>query len=124
VGLVNAVSSICESEIACSSKADSLRRVAAEMIERGKDQPGMRLRASIHAALRARAHETYDEARCTALIKLMAQAGAWQTPNLVLGTQSAFRHDSTEFIQRWIQYMPEGDAQTAARDARGTADRT
>jgi len=110
-------------EVACSSKADSLRMVAAQMIEHGQDQPGMRLRGSIHSALRPRAHETYDEARCTALIQLMAQAGAWQTPNLVLGTQSAFRHDSTEFIQRWIQYMPEDQRQrlrgTAAGPPRG-----
>ena len=94
-------------EIACSSKADSLRAVAAEMIARGKDTAGMRLRSSIHAALRPRAWDTYDEARCSALIRQMAQAGAWQTPNIVLSTQAYFGHDTTEFTQRWVKYLPE-----------------
>jgi hypothetical protein len=95
-------------EIACSSKADSLRRVAANMIEAGKDSAGMPLRSAIHARLRPRAYETYDEARCRALIQQMVQAGAWQTPNLVLATQSAFRHDTSETFQRWVQYLPAG----------------
>jgi imidazolonepropionase-like amidohydrolase len=95
-------------EIACSSKADSLRRVAADMIEAGKDSAGMPLRSAIHVRLRPRAYETYDEARCRALIQQMVQAGAWQTPNLVLATQAAFRHDTTEAFQRWVQYLPAG----------------
>jgi hypothetical protein len=95
-------------EIACSSKADSLRRVAADMIEAGKDSAGMPLRSAIHARLRPRAYETYDETRCRALIQQMVQAGAWQTPNLVLATQAAFRHDTTDAFQRWVQYLPSG----------------
>lgn len=95
-------------EVACSSKADSLRAVAGQMIERGQDQPGRLLRASIHAALRPRAYDTYDASRCDALIQLMAQAGVWQTPNLVLATQGVFRHDTTDFLQKWLAYMPEG----------------
>jgi imidazolonepropionase-like amidohydrolase len=93
-------------EIACSSKADSLRAVAKQMIESGQDQPGMRLRSNIHGTLRPVAYDTYDEGRCSALIRQMAQAGAWQTPNLVLATQGAFRHDTSDFIQRWVKYMP------------------
>ena len=95
-------------EIACSSKADSLRGVAAAMIERGKDSPGMQVRSSIHAALRPRAYETYEEGQCSALIQQMAQAGAWQTPNIVLASQQAFRHDTTTFFQRWVLYLPAG----------------
>lgn len=95
-------------EVSCSSKADSLRAVAMQMIEAGKDEPGMRVRANTHAAVRPRAYDTYDEARCSALIRQMAQAGAWQTPNLVLATQGLFRHDSTAFFQRWVKYVPEG----------------
>jgi hypothetical protein len=67
----------------------------------------MPLRAAVHNAIRPRAYETYDEAKCEALIRMMGQAGVWQTPNLVLGTQGAFRHDTTQFIQRWVQYLPE-----------------
>jgi imidazolonepropionase-like amidohydrolase len=93
-------------DIACSSKADSLRAVAREMIAAGKDAQGSQVRGSIHAALRPRAYDTYDPARCGALIRQMAQAGVWQTPNLVLATQSMFRHDTTEFIQRWAKYIP------------------
>ena len=95
-------------EIACSSKADSLRGVAANMIEQGKDSAGMRVRSSIHGALRPRAYETYDATRCSALIQQMAQAGTWQTPNIVLASQVAFRHDTTTFFQRWVQYLPAG----------------
>jgi imidazolonepropionase-like amidohydrolase len=95
-------------EIACSSKSDSLRGVAAAMIDQGKDSAGMRLRSAIHAALRPRAYETYDEARCSALILQMARAGAWQTPNIVLASQQAFHHDTTNFFQRWVQYLPAG----------------
>src|SRR5688572_6473957 len=102
-------------EIACSSKADSLRAVAKRMIESGRDQPGMRLRALIHSTLRPVAYDTYDETRCAALMRQMAQAGAWQTPNLVLATQGAFRHDTTDFIQRWVKYMPEGIRNTWRR---------
>lgn len=94
-------------EIACSGKADSLRSVARRMIEQGQDQPGMRLRASIHSALRPVAYATYDEATCARVIAGLAGAGAWQTPNLVLSTQGAFRHDTTESFQRWVRFMPE-----------------
>lgn len=104
-------------EIACSSKADSLRAVAMQMIEAGKDEQGMRVRSNTHAALRPRAYDTYDEARCSALVRQMAQAGAWQTPNLVLATQGLFRHDTTSFFQRWVKYMPEGMRTSFARPA-------
>ena len=102
-------------EISCSSKADSLRAVATQMIEAGQDQQGMRLRSAIHAALRPRAYDTYDETKCSTLIRQMAQAGAWQTPNLVLATQAAFRHDTTEFFQRWVKYVPEGMRSSLSR---------
>ena len=94
-------------EVACSSKADSLRAVALDMLEKGKSEPGMRLRSAIHSALRPRALETYDESRCDALIRLMAEHGAWQTPNLVLTTQGYFRHDTTAAFQKWVRYLPE-----------------
>lgn len=92
-------------EVSCSSKADSLRAVAVAMLDAGKDQPGMALRSSIHTALRARAYETFDEARCDALIRLMAEHGTWHDANLVLGTQLAFRHDTTTRFQRWVPYL-------------------
>jgi imidazolonepropionase-like amidohydrolase len=94
-------------EVACSSKADSLRAVALRMLEEGKDEPGMRLRASIHSAIRPAAYATQDEARCQALAQLMGRAGAWQTPNLVLGTQGWFRPDTTEAFQKWVPYLPQ-----------------
>ena len=94
-------------DLACSSRADSLRAVAASMIARGQNEPGMRLRASIHAALRPRALETYDEPRCMALLTLFAEHGTWQTANLVLGLQGAFRHDTTARIQQWLRYVPD-----------------
>lgn len=94
-------------DIACSSRADSLRGVATEMIARGQDQPGMRLRSSIHSALRPRALETYDESRCSALLTLFAEHRVWQTANLVLGLQGAFRHDTTTRIQQWLRYVPD-----------------
>jgi imidazolonepropionase-like amidohydrolase len=103
-------------EIACSSKADSLREVAKQMIEAGQSQQGMRLRSSIHQALRPRAYDTYDEAKCNGLMILMARAGAWQTPNLVLATQNSFRHDTTEFFQKWVQYLPEPFRTSMRRD--------
>ncbi|HEX6313633.1 MAG TPA: amidohydrolase family protein [Gemmatimonadaceae bacterium] len=93
-------------EVSCSSKADSLRAVARQMIEAGNGQPGMRLRGSIHATLRPRAYDTYDDAKCRALVAQMAQAGVWQTPNLVLATQNVFRHDTTDFMRRWLPYLP------------------
>lgn len=93
-------------EVACSTKADSLRGVAVQMLDAGRDQSGMPLRASIHTAIRARAYETPDEPRCAALIRLMAERGAWHDPNLVLGTQQAFRHDTTARIQQWVRYLP------------------
>jgi imidazolonepropionase-like amidohydrolase len=104
-------------EVACSSKADSLRAVAAEMLERGKDQPGMRLRSTIHAATHPRAHETQDEARCASLIRLMAGAGVWQVPTLVLTTMTHFRHDTTEFFQKWLPYLPAAQRETWRRRA-------
>src|SRR5688572_23723688 len=58
-------------EVACSSKADSLRAVAADMIEKGQGQAGMPLRAAIHNAIRPRAYETFDEATCDALVRMM-----------------------------------------------------
>jgi imidazolonepropionase-like amidohydrolase len=94
-------------EIACSSKADSLRAVALDMLEKGKNEQGRQLRSAIHAALRPRAFDTYDEARCGALIRLMAEQGAWATPNLVLTTQGWFRHDTTDAFQKWVRYLPE-----------------
>jgi imidazolonepropionase-like amidohydrolase len=94
-------------EVACSSKADSLRAVALDMLEKGKNEQGMRLRSAIHGALRPRAFETYDEGRCDALIRLMAEHGTWATPNLVLATQGWFRHDTTEAFQKWVRYLPE-----------------
>jgi imidazolonepropionase-like amidohydrolase len=109
-------------EIACSSKADSLRGVAADMIEQRKDSAGMQVRASIHAALRPRAYETYDDARCSALIRQMAQAGAWQTPNIVLASQQGFRHDTTTFFQRWVQYLPAGQRESYRRTSTPSPD--
>lgn len=104
-------------EIACSSKADSLRAVAADVIQRSQDSVGMQVRSYIHSRLRPRAYETYDEARCSALIQQMAQAGAWQTPNIVLASQLAFRHDTTTFFQRWVQYLPAGQRDDYRREA-------
>lgn len=94
-------------DLACSSRADSLRAVAASMIAQGQREPGMRLRASIHAALRPRALETYDEPRCMTLLALFAEHGTWQTANLVLGLQGAFRHDTTARIQQWLRFVPD-----------------
>ncbi len=97
-------------EIACSSKADSLRTVAADMIAKNPTANGMELRRSIHSALRPVAFDTYDAAKCNGLIQQMVKAGAWQTPNLVLATQNWFRHDSTDFFRRWFKYLPEATA--------------
>jgi imidazolonepropionase-like amidohydrolase len=94
-------------DFACSSKADSLRAVATAMLAAGQDRPGMPLRSSIHSALRPRALETYDEARCLALLALFAKEGTWQTANLVLGLQGVFRHDTTARIQQWLRYLPD-----------------
>jgi hypothetical protein len=77
------------------------------LITNGQSKQGMQLRADVHNAIRQRSYETYDEAKCAAIVRQMAQAGAWQTPNLVLATQAAFRHDTTQFFQRWVQYLPE-----------------
>jgi hypothetical protein len=79
----------------------------------------MRLRSSIHSALRPRALETYDEARCTALLALFAEQGAWQTANLVLGLQGAFRHDTTARIQQWLRYLPDSLGRSWRRTADG-----
>lgn len=94
-------------EVACSSRADSLRAVAVALLDAGKDEPGMPLRARIHATLRPAAYATQDEGPCDALIRLMAEHGTWQTPNLVLGTQGTFRHDTTERMQRWVPYLQD-----------------
>lgn len=106
--------------VACSTKADSLIAVATAMIERGKDTPGMALRASIHAAIHPTAFDTFDAAKCDALISAAVQHDAWETPTLGLNVQRAFGFDTTERFQKWVPYLADSMSVSWKRTAQTT----
>lgn len=94
-------------EMACSSEEDGLFEERKQMLIEGMDEPGSKLRGSIHGAQHHRAVKSYDPERCAAVIEEFTKNDTWQVPTHAL--MQAFR---TPFIveDSWVanfDYLPE-----------------
>ncbi|HET8644270.1 MAG TPA: hydrolase, partial [Vicinamibacteria bacterium] len=69
-------------ELACARDAEGLLGERTAALEAGAARLGRELRSELHAAQRARAADTYDAERCTALLRKLAANGTWQTPTV------------------------------------------
>jgi len=94
-------------ELACSSEADLLRQQRFAMLNPARN--GAELRAEIHWRQRPLAVETYDPARCAALILRLARNQTWQVPTLFLNSREAFRPDRTERVRATMRFVPASD---------------
>jgi imidazolonepropionase-like amidohydrolase len=102
-------------EFACSREADALLAERIALLEAGARRIGAELRAEIHSAQRARAFDTYDPERCTALLRKFAANGTWQTPTLFLNTREARRAYLREGVRETLRWVP--DSQRAEWEA-------
>jgi hypothetical protein len=55
---------------------------------------------------RARALDTYDPERCTAVLRKFAANGTWQTPTLFLETREARRSYLREGVRETLRWVP------------------
>ena len=109
-------------ELACSSKADSLRAARTALLEeegaRVAPQGGLAFawsagygggaafRAKIHRAQRPRARETYDPERCADLLRRFARNGTWQDPTLAIENWEVERPDTSQRVRATLRYVP------------------
>lgn len=103
-------------ELACSREADALYEARVRTFrERDGETDGGALRSSIHAAQRLRAYATYDEARCDAVIRRLAEARVHQTPTLALATfRTIARHEDAAWRAGFEVLGPEAAARWRA----------
>ena len=94
-------------ELACSSESDSLRQQRTAMLNPTRN--GAELRTEIHSSQRPRAVETYDPARCEALMAHLDRNQTWQVPTLFLNSREAFRPDKIERVRATMRFVPAGD---------------
>jgi imidazolonepropionase-like amidohydrolase len=94
-------------EFACSREADALLAQRIALLEAGAGRIGAELRAEIHSSQRARALDTYDPERCTALLRKFAANGTWQTPTLFINEREARRAYLREGVRETLRWVPD-----------------
>ncbi len=122
-------------ELACSSKADSLRAARTAMLEeegaRVAPQGGLAFawsagyadgaafRAKLHRAQRPRARDTYDPQRCADLLRRFARNGTWHDPTLAIETSEVERPDTSHRVRATLRYVPPRFREAWARAVDG-----
>lgn len=94
-------------EFACSREAETLLAERIALLEAGAGRIGAELRAEIHSAQRARALDTYDPERCTALLRKFAANGTLQTPTLFINEREARRARYADWAVQLVRRMNE-----------------
>jgi imidazolonepropionase-like amidohydrolase len=112
-------------DLACSSKADSLRAARDSVLEARAGYAGgssagtaawslgygagEKVRGEIHNAQRPRALDTEDRARCSALLARLARNHTWQTATLLIQTRLLSGFDTSARLSATLRYVPRAN---------------
>jgi imidazolonepropionase-like amidohydrolase len=88
-------------DVACSSVADSVQAAAVDQLRaaEGGTRRGSAVRQSIQDAQRMRVLDTFDAARCDALLHRLQRNGTWQVPTFAVADAFLLRTDTTAALR-------------------------
>lgn len=91
-------------ELACSAEADTLRAARTALIAKAVDRT--ELTRQLRRGQRGRAMDTYDAARCGAMLRRFAHNGTWQVPTLINSARRTVRWDRTARYRAALRFVP------------------
>ncbi|WP_350284561.1 amidohydrolase family protein [uncultured Croceitalea sp.] len=94
-------------DLSCASNADELLEQRTKMLADGANDPGGKLRSSIHTAQREMAFNNYDDARANEVLAVLKKNDTWQIPTLALNTLFSEKYFAREDYQKSYVFLPD-----------------
>lgn len=120
-------------ELACSSRADSLRLARTTVLRAEAEKSdtnrlvfgwslgygsGAQVRGQIHSDQRPRARATFDQGRCEALMRALTANRTFQVATLIVNVISSLRIDTMTTVRASLRYVPVATRDLWERETR------
>jgi len=106
-GGLNSMEHLRNLEFSCATNSEELLAQRLQLLSDGKNDPGGKLRSSIHQAQRQIAIENYDDAKADEILKVFAKNQTWQIPTLALYTVFVSKPFKQDQWQKSFTYLPD-----------------